>query len=630
MEKLAILDCGGQYTKVIDRKIREAGVYTDIFPMGVCADKLTGYGAIIFSGGPSSVWESGAPTYDEKVFDLPVPMLGICYGMQLMVEHFGGEVAPEVKTEYGQIDIEIDPACPLFKGLSKHEKVLMSHGDAVKTMPDGFTLVAKTGDVCAGVWNAEKRLAGVQFHPEVDPTVHGIAMLNNFVRDICRFTEEYALEDRIATSVDMIRRRVGDGKVVVLVSGGVDSAVTAALLVKALKPEQVYGIHIDHGLMRKDESDLICENLADLGLTQMQRINAEDDFFHTPLTIDGKSYPPLAETCDPEEKRAIIGHMFFVVTEKAAEALSLDFNTAFLAQGTLRPDLIESGNPDVSGYAHKIKTHHNDVGIIRTLRNAGHVIETNWDWHKDEVRRVARMLGLDEAIASRQPFPGPGLGVRLICCEGAEPTQPKEKIDAIVSHLAKESDGAYTVALGPIRSVGVQGDNRSYKTLSTLYPAHPKTPLADIDWQKVMQVAKTIPNNFNFVNRVAFCLNGAPAPSPYGTDTKCTGMHVCRETADLLREIDAIVTDTIMNKNIAQCFAVLFPMSLDDTKHYSCAIRAVCTTDYMTARSAVPGEDFTLDALNACVSRITATVGNQISHVFYDVTGKPPATIEWE
>ena len=358
----------------------------------------------------------------------------------------------------------------------------MSHGDAVVNLPDSFGIAAKTsGDICAGIWSEKLKIAGVQFHPEVEPTENGLVMLENFLRRICGFTEKYALEDRIETSVRMIRERVGnDGRVVVLVSGGVDSAVTAALLVKALRPEQVYAIHIDHGLMRKNESDVICDNLAQLGLTQMQRINAEDAFFNTPLEIDGVKYNPLSQTIEPENKRAIIGHMFFVVTEEAAKKLNLDFRTAFLAQGTLRPDLIESGNPDVSGYAQKIKTHHNDVGVIRTLRDAGHVIETNWDWHKDEVRQVARLLGLSEEIASRQPFPGPGLGVRLLCTEAdgedtsVEAAERQAKLDALV---AKES-GRFNAKIAPIDSVGVQGDHRSYKKMSVLFDKTGADPLS--------------------------------------------------------------------------------------------------------------------------------------------------------
>ena len=627
MEKLAILDCGGQYTKVIDRKIRELGVYTDILPMGVAAEKLKGYGGIIFSGGPASVWENGAPEYDDAIFELGIPMLGICYGMQMIVDHFGGKVAPNFKTEYGQISIKVDPTCPIFAGLDPIQKVLMSHGDAVSIMPEGFQLVAETGDVCAGVYNKDKKIIGVQFHPEVDPTENGVKMLENFVRGVCKFVEVYALEDRIQTSINMIRRRVGEnGKVIVLVSGGVDSAVTAALLVKALRPDQVYGIHIDHGMMRKNESDIICQNLADLGLTQMQRINAEDEFFNTPLEIDGEKYAPLSETCEPEKKRAIIGHMFFVVTENAARALDLDFETAFLGQGTLRPDLIESGNPDVSGYAKKIKTHHNDVGVIRKLRDKGHVIETNWDWHKDEVRQVARMLGLDESIASRQPFPGPGLGVRILCTDGGN--HPDLEKSTKLESYRVESSSKREMALAPVQSVGVQGDHRSYRSLAILADNG-----LDIDWNSVRDDAREIPNHLDFINRVAYLINR----KSIGGDLVSVRSRICHETSDLLREVDDIVTSELMkplpgakSSKIAQCFAVLVPISTDG-KRYSIAIRAVVTSDFMTAQSAIPGVDFPKDALLNILSRIEADpVAEKIDMIFYDVTGKPPATVEWE
>ena len=608
-ERIAILDCGGQYTKVIDRRVRELSVRSEIFPLGVPAADLEDFGGIILSGGPASVWSDERPDYDRALLDLPVPFLGICYGMHLINEHFGGRVRSIDSREYGETEVSVDPSCLLFAGLDRRQTVLMSHGDSVEALADGFSVCARSRDVVAAIRNDRRRIYGVQFHPEVDLTVHGRSMLESFLRKVCGLEGTYRMEDRIQASVDMIRSRVGNETVLVLVSGGVDSAVTAALLLRALDPGQVIAIHVDHGLMRKGESDAICRNLHRLGLERLVRIDAWERF-HGERVQDGeRTLPPLAEAADPEEKRLIIGNMFVRVVEKAAADLNLDFDRVFLAQGTLRPDLIESGNPEVSGYAHRIKTHHNDVDLIRQARARGRVIETNWDWHKDEVRDVARRLGIDEAIASRQPFPGPGLAIRCLCTREAPPAALEEV--PRLGHLLQGT--GYRGTIVPLKTVGVQGDNRSYRHLALLEGEQP-------DWKALAELGGLIPNRLAGVNRVGYVLRG----STEGAVAFPALITLAR--LDALREIDELVREVLDRPPISQVFAVLFPFGAGGRS--AAAIRAVITNDYMTGRPAWPGQDLGAGVLEDLADQIMA--GAEVSLVAYDVTGKPPATVEWE
>ncbi len=617
MEKLAILDCGGQYTKVIDRRVRELGVKSDIFPINVQAEKLTDYKAVILSGGPNNIGEEQRLGFDKKIFELGKPVLGICYGMQLMSDYFGGIVDSNIVKEYGQNEVKIDVTSKIFEGLEESQNVLMSHGDTVKNVPEGFKVIAKSGDAIAGIGNENKKLYGFQFHPEVDLTENGMKMFENFLRKVAEYKEIYALEDRIQTSIKMIQEKVGDNKVIVLVSGGVDSAVTAALLVKALNPDNIYAIHVDSGFMRKNESDVICENLKELGLKNLIRENAKDYFFNTVVEVDGKKIGPLVNTVDPEEKRQIIGEIFIKVTNNVIERLGLDPKNTFIAQGTLRPDLIESGNPDISGFAHKIKTHHNDVAIIREARKKGLIIETNSDWHKDEVRNVARKLGLEESIAARQPFPGPGLAIRLLCHDKSqEVIVSNEDVEAIKNILTEVKEEGYIL---PIKSVGVQGDARSYRNLAVI--AGNKL---DLNWKEITSKAKEITDKILTINRVAYILN----KDKINGQIKCFDMKIDDECVDLLREIDKIVTTNLETSKANQTFAVLVPIGI--TKKYSVAIRTFVTNDFMTGRPAEIGKEASKEDLEKIIKEIEERFSEKIEFVMYDVTSKPPATCEWQ
>lgn len=617
MEKLAILDCGGQYTKVIDRRVRELGVKSEIFPINVAARDLKDYKAVILSGGPNNIGEEQRLGFDKEIFELGKPVLGICYGMQLMSDYFGGTVDSNVVKEYGQNEVTINTNSPIFEGLEENQKVLMSHGDTVKIAPQGFEIIAKSGDAIAGIGNNERKLYGFQFHPEVDLTENGMVMFENFLRKIAEYKEVYALDDRIQTSIKMIQEKVKDNNIIVLVSGGVDSAVTAALLVKALNPEQIYAIHVDSGFMRKNESDVICENLKELGLKNLIRENAKDYFFNTPIEVEGRKIGPLVDTIEPEDKRAIIGDIFMKVTNKAIERLGLDPENTFIAQGTLRPDLIESGNPDISGFAHKIKTHHNDVAAVREARNKGLIIETNSDWHKDEVRKVARKLGLAEEIALRQPFPGPGLAIRLIGHKKSEEiTISLDDVEKVNSILNGTQEKAYIL---PLRSVGVQGDARSYRSLCVM-----SGNKLDLDWNLVTAKAKEITDNVHSINRVAYILN----KDKIDGNISCFDMNICDEAVDLLREVDSIVTSNLEKSKANQTFAVLIPVGI--TKKYSIAIRTFVTNDFMTGRPAAIGLEASKQDIENIVKEIENKFGDKIEFVMYDVTSKPPATCEWE
>lgn len=507
-ERVLVLDYGAQYSQLIARKVREQQVYAEIVPGDLSAAELAERrpSGLILSGGPASVYEDGAPTCDPGLFALGVPVLGICYGLQLMAYRLGGQVAGGGRREYGANEIAWRDGSPLCGGLPERMPVWMSHGDAVRELPPGFEVLATT-DTCpvAAAGDPARRLYGVQFHPEVTHTPNGPELLSNFVHDICGCGRQWDMGSFIERATVRIREQVGGGRVLCALSGGVDSAVLAALLGRAL-PEQVVCIFVDHGLLRAGEAAEVQQVFAGYGGLKLVTVDAAARFLGA-----------LAGVTDPEQKRKIIGAEFIAAFRDAQEH---EGNFDFLAQGTIYPDVIESG----SKTAATIKSHHNVGGLPAEL--GFELVEPLRDLFKDEVRQVGLALGLPEHVVWRQPFPGPGLAVRVLGEVTDERLRMVRESDAILREEVaaagiERSISQYFTVLAPVRSVGVMGDARSY--------AHP------------------------------------------------------------------------------------------------IIVRAVCTDDFMTARPAqLPA---------AVLERIATRVVNEvrgINRCLYDLSSKPPATIEWE
>ena len=366
-EVVAILDAGAQYGKVIDRRLRELRVECVLLPLSTPAAHLSQYKALIVSGGPQSVYGPQAPHFDPGLFSAGVPVLGICYGMQLLNYAHGGTVAKKARREDGVFEVRLEGESRLFEGIGEKTEVLLTHGDSIETPAEGFRVTGRSGDIVAAMECEEKRLYGVQFHPEVDLSVDGNAIFSNFLFNVCGLSGSYTMACREQSAIEYIRESVGDKRVLVLVSGGVDSSVCAALLHKALGPERVIALHIDHGFMRHNESKDVVEALGALGLP-IEALDATDDFAKAVTEVNGETSLPLERECRPELKRKIIGDTFMRVTQAMVSKRGLTAEDVFLAQGTLRPDLIESASSLVSSNANVIKTHHNDTQLVRDLR----------------------------------------------------------------------------------------------------------------------------------------------------------------------------------------------------------------------------------------------------------------------
>ncbi|MDY7029814.1 MAG: glutamine-hydrolyzing GMP synthase, partial [Spirochaetota bacterium] len=404
MDRILILDFGGQTTQLIGRRIRDIGVYTDIYPADtvLTPELLKETKGIILSGSPYSVNDADPPWPDESVFDCGLPLLGICFGTQAMMKHFGGQVTSLPTREYGRAGVVFKKYSHLFEGVPEHFASWMSHGDSIDRLAPGFDIVAESENgIPAAVEAAELPFFGLQFHPEVSHCEYGNRILENFAVNICGAAKSWTMDRYIEDTLEEIRARVGSNKVLLLISGGVDSTVVAGLLLQALPPDQVHLLHIDTGLMRKNESSKVIRDLEQLGASHVHFVDASQEFLSALQGVD-----------DPEKKREIIGDLFITIQER--EVKRINVKDAYLAQGTLYTDLIESGK-GVGKKAHVIKSHHNVRSpLVEEKRARGLIVEPLDRIYKDEVRRVGRIIGISEEVVARHPFPGPGLAVRIL------------------------------------------------------------------------------------------------------------------------------------------------------------------------------------------------------------------------
>ena len=503
-ETVIVLDFGGQYNQLIARRVRECNVYCEVHPYTLSLEKIKEMNpkGIIFTGGPNSVYDEASPRYERAILELGIPVLGICYGSQLMAYLLDGEVKTAPVSEYGKTEVEVDSSSKLFEDVQKSTICWMSHTDYIASAPEGFKVTATT-PVCpvAAMENEAEKLYAVQFHPEVLHTQEGTKMLRNFLYNVCECTGDWKMDSFVEKSIEAIREKVGNGKVLCALSGGVDSSVAAVMLSKAVG-KQLTCVFVDHGLLRKNEGDEVEAVFGPEGNYDLNfiRVNAQERF-----------YNKLAGKTEPEEKRKIIGEEFIRVFEEEAKKIGA---VDFLVQGTIYPDVIESG----LGKSAVIKSHHN-VGGLPDCVDFKEIIEPLRDLFKDEVRKAGLELGIPEHLVFRQPFPGPGLAVRIIGEVTAEKVKIVQEADAIYREEIEKAGlsrniGQYFAALTNMRSVGVMGDFRTYDYAvalrAVLTSDFMTAEAAEIPWEVLSKVTTRIVNEVKHVNRVMYDCTGKP------------------------------------------------------------------------------------------------------------------------
>ena len=628
-EKIVVLDFGSQYAHLIAKRFRMLGFYSEIALPSAGLEVFENAKGIVFSGGPASVYDDKVPDFNSEILNLDIPILGLCYGHYIVQIGYNVKVGKAPVGEFGFATLNLNSSveCPLFKGIdfSNGQQVWMSHQDGVLKMGDGFETVGSTKDCpYAATQNLSKKRFSLQFHCEVNDTPCGNQIFKNFA-DFCGIKTHWDQDTVLLTIIENIKKDAhkedGDKNVLLFLSGGVDSTVAFALLNKALGQERVLGLHIDNGFMRKNESRDVADLYHKFGFKNFIVEDASASFLGA-----------IAGLSDPQKKRMAVGENFITVRDAVVKAQNLDESKYMLAQGTLYPDIIESGGTKNS---HTIKTPHNRVDGIQKLIAAGMLIEPLKDLYKDEVRAIGKKLGLDDELVMRHPFPGPGLSINVLCNDGELSGQDKEELalakkefdEMKITQFCDECTSTLVRTVLPVKSVGVQGDFRTYRFPACLSFKHDEKGFYHVPkyWEKIEDCSSDITNSAKYINRTILKLWQNPALKD--EDLKLQKGYCTKDRLDQLREADYIVTKELKESGwygkIFQHLTITLPFA-SQPDHTTFVLRPVCSEDVMTARFA----HLPLDLLEKMVKQIAALPF--VDAIFYDCTNKPPATVGWE
>ncbi len=623
-EKIVVLDFGSQYAHLIAKRFRILGYYSEIALPSAELSTFENAKGIIFSGGPSSVYDENVPEFNEKILSLDIPVLGLCYGHQLMTKCYGGKVGKAKTGEFGFSELNLNPnvKSPLFEGIEQSQQVWMSHQDEVLTPGDGFEVVGSTKDCAfAALQNLSKKRFSLQFHCEVKDTPCGNQIFENFAK-ICGMEKNWDQDTVLKVILEGIKNQAKDKNVLLFLSGGVDSTITFALLNKALGQERVLGLHIDNGFMRKNESKNVAEAYRKFGFNNFIVEDASESFLNA---IKGLT--------DPQQKRMAVGENFIKVRNEVLEKQHLDENQWLLAQGTLYPDIIESGGTKNSK---TIKTHHNRVQGIQALIEKGLIIEPIKDLYKDEVRAIGKKLGLDDSLVMRHPFPGPGLSINVLCYNGKswsakddeEFAAAQKELESVkFTQFCEHCQQNLRRSVLPVRSVGVQGDFRTYRFPACLTFKDEGNGFFHVPKfrEKVEGASSEITNNSKYLNRTVIKLYQNPKVKD--EQMKLQEGYCDKRRLDQLREVDNIVLTELHKSGwynkIFQHLTIDLPYA-SSNDHASFVLRPVCSEDVMTARFAW----WPKELMQTILEQIAKL--DFVDAVYFDATNKPPATFGWE